>query len=216
MRYFFHYLAGEARFDDLGLDHADSDSAKAEAIRAAREMMADALRRNEKLPADGVIEVTDERGNLVAHVALPDAAFGAVPHSRYRRIFDHAPECYLVLSRDMTIVEANPAHLRATMTDLAAIVRRPLFDAFPPGPGDAYGRAMAAISDSLQAVLREKAAQVVSGQRYDIRRPDGSWEERHWTVVSTPIFDAAGAVEFILQRVEDVTLACSPERSRAD
>ena len=216
MRYFFHYLAGDARFDDdFGLENTDVAAAKAEAIHAVREMMADTLRRNERLAIDGAVEITDERGALVAHLPLSDVAFGTVPESRYRRIFDHAPESYLLLAPDLTIVEANAAHLRATMMDLSDIMRRPLFEVFPQNPGDPGCAAAGKMSAALHAVLREKAAQVVAAQRYDIRRRDGTWEERHWTILSTPILDSTGAVEFILQRVEDVTLACRPEGSRA-
>jgi two-component system sensor kinase FixL len=42
-------------------------------------------------------------------------------------------------------------------------------------------------------------------QKYDIRRPDGAFEERFWSPLNTPIRDETGAVAWILHRVEDVT-----------
>ena len=72
------------------------------------------------------------------------------------------------------------------------------------------------LSASFEFVLRHKVEHAVPVQRFDIRRPDGTWEERHWKPVNMPILDANGEVEFILQQVEDVTAACLRERTRVD
>ena len=45
-------------------------------------------------------------------------------------------------------------------------------------------------------------------QKYDIRRPEtegGGFEERHWSLVNSPVFGDDGEVEYILHCVEDVT-----------
>jgi signal transduction histidine kinase len=42
-------------------------------------------------------------------------------------------------------------------------------------------------------------------QRYDIRSPDGSFEERYWSPINTPLLDENRDVELIIHRVEDVT-----------
>ena len=217
MQYFFHFLAGDVRLDDdFGLQHGGISAARAEAIHAARDMVVDALRRNEMAPADGVIEISDERGRLVAQVSLTEAVFGAPPETRYRRVFDTAPQGYLLLAPDLTIVDANRAYLRATMTELSAIERRRVFDAFPEKPDDPERSGVRNLSASFEFVLRHKVEHAVSVQRFDIRRPDGTWEERHWKPVNMPILDANGEVEFILQQVEDVTAACLRERTRVD
>jgi PAS domain-containing protein len=217
MRYFFHFLAGDTRLDDdLGLENAGSAAAKIEAVRAAREMMADLLRRNEPVPADGVIEITDERGQLIDQVSLPEAAFGVMPETRYRRIFDHVPQNYLLLTPDLTIIEANRAYLQATMTSPGLIARRPLFDVFPDNPGDPEANGVRNLSASLAAVLRDRCEHAMPVQRYDIRRPDGAWEMRYWKPRNVPILNVHGDVEFIVHHVQDVTLAVLRERSRAD
>lgn len=217
MRYFFHFLAGDARLDDdLGLESAGPSLARIEAIRAAREMIADALRRNEPVPADGVIEITDERGQLITQVSLLEAAFSGGPESRYRRVFHNLPHNYLLLAPDLTIIEANRAYLKATMTSLSAIARRSLFDVFPDNPGDPQADGVRNLSVSLQAVLSEKADNAMPVQRYDIRRPDGSWEMRYWRPTNIPILDDNGEVECIVHHAEDVTPAHAPEATRAD
>jgi ribosomal protein L32E len=42
-------------------------------------------------------------------------------------------------------------------------------------------------------------------QRYDMRRPDGVFEERYWRPLNTPILGPEGYVRFIVHRIEDVT-----------
>ena len=45
-------------------------------------------------------------------------------------------------------------------------------------------------------------------QKYDIRRPEsagGDFEERYWSLVNSPVFDAAGELRYIVHRADDVT-----------
>jgi PAS domain-containing protein len=216
MRYFFHFLAAESRLDDeLGSDHCGPIAARAEAVRAAREMIADGLRRHEPLAAGGVIEIIDERGRLVDCVSLAEAAFGVVPETRYRRVFDGTPHGCVLLAPDFTIVDANRAYLQATMSELGAIVRRRLFDAFPDNPGEPDAAGVRNFAASLEAVLRLKTRQAMPVQRHDMRRRDGTWDMRYWKSVNVPILDPSGEVEFILHHAEDVTPAYTGVRSRA-
>jgi PAS domain S-box-containing protein len=208
MRYFFHFMVGDSRLDDdLGLDCASPDEARAEAVCAAREVIADLLRRNEPVPADGAVEITDDRGRIVESLDLAETAFSGVPASRYRRIFENAAQACLLLAPDLTIVEANRAYLRATMVDPAGIARRPLFEVFPDNPADPDADGVRNLSASLEKVLREKVRDVMPVQRYDIRRPDGTWEVRYWKPSNVPILDRDGEVEFIVHSAEDVTLS---------
>jgi nitrogen fixation/metabolism regulation signal transduction histidine kinase len=42
-------------------------------------------------------------------------------------------------------------------------------------------------------------------QKYDIRCPDGSFEERYWSPLNSPVLSRDGEVEWIIHRVGDVT-----------
>ncbi len=42
-------------------------------------------------------------------------------------------------------------------------------------------------------------------KKYDIRKPDGTFEERYWSPVNSPILDDNGEFLYYLHRVEDVT-----------
>ena len=90
--YFFHFLAGDVRLDDdFGLQHGGTPAARAEAIHAARDMVVDALRRNEMAPGRRRrSRISDERGRLVAQVSLTEAVFRGAAGTRYRRIFEHS------------------------------------------------------------------------------------------------------------------------------
>lgn len=205
MRYFFHFLSGNDRLDDnLGMEHVNVAQARAEAVRAAREMIAESLRQNRPVADDSVIEITDACGRLVDQISLIAAAFGETADGRYRRIFNAAPQGAVVLTADFLIVDVNAAFLRARQTERAAVTGRTLFDIYPGNPGGDGGRALTA---SLLAVLRDKVTHVVPAQRQDVRRGDGGVEERYWTLRNIPLLGADGAVEFIVHQAEDVTSA---------
>ena len=42
-------------------------------------------------------------------------------------------------------------------------------------------------------------------QKYDIRRPDGVFEERYWSPINSPVVGTDREVQYIVHRVEDVT-----------
>lgn len=42
-------------------------------------------------------------------------------------------------------------------------------------------------------------------QRYDVKRPDGSFEHRYWSPVNAPLLAPDGRVAYIIHRVQDVT-----------
>jgi len=134
--------------------------------------------------------------------------FAVVPD--FRKLFESAPGLYLVLTPDLTIIAVSDAYLQATMTEREDILGRPLFEVFPDNPDDADATGVSNLSASLQRVLRKRVADEMAVQKYDIRRPDsegGGFEERYWSPKNSPVLDAAGAVQYIIHRVEDVTEA---------
>jgi signal transduction histidine kinase len=121
-------------------------------------------------------------------------------------LFEAAPDPYLVLDPDLTIVAVSDAYLHATMTAREAIVGRHVFDVFPDNPGDPEADGVRNLRASLEQVLRDRVADVMPIQRYDVRTRDGhSFEERFWSPTNKPVLDADGQVRYIIHRVEDVT-----------
>ncbi|GGY42023.1 PAS domain-containing hybrid sensor histidine kinase/response regulator [Pseudoduganella albidiflava] len=126
----------------------------------------------------------------------------------YQALFDAAPTPYLVVTATLHIAAVNQAYLQATRTVRDEIVGRYLFDVFPDNPGDPAASGVANLQASLRRVLQNGCADTMAVQKYDIpvATPDGvRFEERYWSPVNTPVFDAAGAVSHIIHRVEDVT-----------
>jgi signal transduction histidine kinase/ActR/RegA family two-component response regulator len=125
----------------------------------------------------------------------------------FRIFFESAPGLYLVLERDLRIVAATDAYLKATMTKREEIVGRYLFDVFPDNPEDPGATGTRNLRTSLATVLRTGRPHSMPVQKYDIRRPQsegGGFEERCWSPVNTPVFDG-DRLTHIIHRVEDVT-----------
>jgi PAS domain S-box-containing protein len=126
-------------------------------------------------------------------------------HLQFRALFESVPGSYLVLKPDLTIAAVSDAYLTATMTKRNEILGRGLFDVFPDNPDDAAATGVNNLRASLNRVLETKAPDTMAIQKYDVRRPDGTFEERYWSPVNSPVLGADGHVEYLVHRVEDVT-----------
>jgi signal transduction histidine kinase len=126
----------------------------------------------------------------------------------FQAILERAPGLYLILDPDLRIVAVTDAYLAATMTRRADIVGRGIFEVFPDNPDDPAAAGVANLRASLERVLRERVADVMPVQKYDIRRPPdegGGFEERFWSPRNSPVLAQDGSLLYILHRVEDVT-----------
>lgn len=125
----------------------------------------------------------------------------------FRALFESAPGLYLVLTPDLTIVAASDAYLKATMTRRESIVGKGLFEVFPDNPDDPQATGTRNLKASLDHVLTRREPHTMAVQKYDIPCPDsgGSFEERYWSPINSPVFDRAGRLTHIIHRVEDVT-----------
>ena len=123
----------------------------------------------------------------------------------FRALFEGAPGLYLVLDSDLMIVAVTDVYASATMTERNVIVGQHLFTVFPDNPDDPSAEGVANLRASLERVCRDHVADAMPVQKYDIRRLDGSFEERFWSPVNTPVLDDSGALRYIVHRVEDVT-----------
>jgi PAS domain S-box-containing protein len=129
------------------------------------------------------------------------------PDANFWAVFECAPDAYLLLATDaprFTMVAANDARLRATMTRREDVIGRPLFEVFPDNPTDPGATGVRNLRASLYEVLRTGKPHRMALQKYDIRTPKGDFEERYWDPLNTPVFDG-GNVIYIIHRVEDVT-----------
>lgn len=126
----------------------------------------------------------------------------------FKAIFDAVPARCLVLDPDLILVAVSDAYLSATMTKREEILGRHVFDVFPDNPDDGDATGEANLRASFGRVLRDRVADSMSVQKYDIQRPEaegGSFEVRYWSPVNSPVLKADGTVAAIIHRVEDVT-----------
>jgi PAS domain S-box-containing protein len=124
---------------------------------------------------------------------------------QFRALFEALPGSYLVLTLDLKIVAVSDAYLRATMTKREEILGCDLFEVFPDNPGEPAASGVSNLRASLDRVRQDAVADTMAIQKYDVRRPDGAFEERYWSPVNSPVLGASRQVEYIVHRVEDVT-----------
>ncbi len=123
----------------------------------------------------------------------------------YRKIFESAPDLYLLLSPALVIIDASNGYLSATMTRRDEIRGRGLFEVFPDNPDDPQADGVSNLSISLNTVLQNHKPDIMDIQKYDIPRPDGVFETRYWKPTNTPVLNEQQEVIYILHKVEDVT-----------
>jgi signal transduction histidine kinase len=125
----------------------------------------------------------------------------------YKALFHGIPGAYLVLATDpdFTIIDASNSYLAATMQRRENVVGRPLFEIFPDNPADRSSDGVSNLRASLQRALARKRPDTMAVQKYDIRTPAGTFEERYWTPINAPLVTEDGQVAAIIHRVQDVT-----------
>jgi PAS domain S-box-containing protein len=128
-------------------------------------------------------------------------------HSRavLQSLFESLPGLFLILTPELKIVSASDAYLEATMTRRADLIGRGVFEVFPDNPDDTDATGVSNLRSSFDRVLQTAAPNTMAIQKYDIRRPDGVFEERYWSPINSPVLGADGRIEYLVHRVEDVT-----------
>jgi len=129
----------------------------------------------------------------------------SIPVQDFKSIFESLPGLYLILKPDFTIAGVSDGYLSATMTERETIVGRRLFDVFPDNPEDQAATGVSNLQASLHYVLAKGEPHMMEPQKYDIRRQDGTFEERYWSPLNTPIFDENKTLIYIIHNVADIT-----------
>lgn len=126
----------------------------------------------------------------------------------FGQLFEHSPNAYMVLDRELRFVAANRAYLKVTSMRLESLLGHRVFDVFPDRPGEAT-EGVRAVQESFARVLATGQPDVLALIPYCLPRhlPDGSVvpEEHFWSATHTPLSDERGEVRFILQHRVDVT-----------
>lgn len=160
--------------------------------------------------------VQSERTALHEENTALRAASG-IEIEHFRRLFESAPTKFLVV-RPYTyeIVAVSDAYAAATLSRREELVGRTLFEAFPDDPDDTKADGVKNLQESLRRVETLKTADSMAVQRYPVRRPDGTFEERYWTCVNSPVRGPDGELAYIVHRAEDVTALYLEPRTSAE
>lgn len=139
------------------------------------------------------------------------------PDQRYRNLFLASPAPFLILKPDVprfTIVEVNDAYLAATMRKRNQVIGRGVFEAYPDNPDDPTIEGVNTLRASLERVLATHLPDTLPDLKYDVARPDGTFEEHWWSPVNSAVLDANGEVEAIIHNANDVTQQHRVEAAR--
>jgi serine phosphatase RsbU (regulator of sigma subunit) len=125
----------------------------------------------------------------------------------YAALFAALPSPNMLLDPGLTIVDVNRAYQRVTGRPHEDLVGRYFFDAFPANPDDPESDGVQNLHASLRRVLDLRRIDTLALQRYDIPDParPGTFVERWWSPINTPVLAPDGTVTLIIHRVEDMT-----------
>ncbi|HZF12901.1 MAG TPA: ATP-binding protein [Thermoanaerobaculia bacterium] len=119
----------------------------------------------------------------------------------FRLLFEAAPDPYLALAPDLTVVAASDAYLRATGAERAQLLGRRLPDLFHGGREGGFGRALCA---SLERALASGRADTLEVEEYGLGAPHRAWAAP-LRLVNLPIHGAEDEIVYLLHRVEPPT-----------
>lgn len=117
-------------------------------------------------------------------------------------LFAKAPSPYVLLDPDLRMIWANDAYLETTGRSRDSVIGRLMTEEFPAPAGSKSDQMLCG---SFRRVLATGQADHLPLIPYPIKAADGCVVERYWSATHTPILDAEGRVEFILQNTVDVT-----------
>ncbi len=131
----------------------------------------------------------------------------------FEEIFNTAPVGSYLLSStaDATVLAVNDAFLHVSSLLREEMVGRSLFEVFRHNEADAEDTGVEALRRSIALAVQTGETQRMPLQRFPlwVTAEDGStrYEERFWSAVNTPIFDADGTMLCVSHTTNDVTEA---------
>jgi PAS domain S-box-containing protein len=117
-------------------------------------------------------------------------------------LFESLPGLFLIFTHELKIVAISNEFLEAIMAKREDVVGRGIFEIFPDQPGT---EAISRWRESLDRVRQTAAPDNMAIQRYDIRRPDGVFEQHYWSPMNSPVLGTNRGIEYFINRVVDVT-----------
>ena len=127
---------------------------------------------------------------------------------QFDRLFQHSPNAYMVLDRQMRFVEVNHAYELLTGLSRARLLGRLLFDVFPGATNDDGSPQADVLRTSLERAFATGERDVLALIPYAIETdtPEGPvFDMRYWSATHTPLRNDDGDVFAVMQHTTDVT-----------
>jgi len=105
----------------------------------------------------------------------------------------------------LLMVEVNRAFELATGRSREAVVGQPLFSLFPDNPAAGNADGIVNIYASLRRVAETGLPDAMPDLRYDLASDDGTFAERHWRPVNSPLRAASGRLVLLRHVVQELT-----------
>lgn len=162
--------------------------------------------------SQGVPEAPPDQHSIDATQSPP----GASAAVDFELVFKSVAGAYLLLRPDLTVAAVNPAYAAALSMEPLQAVGRGLCEQIGQLLSDPGGETEQALRESLDRVLRTKAADEmgvfhcdsrhgVAGQAVSEPPTEADRGGRYWRVVNAPVLDDRGEVAYILHRLEEET-----------
>ena len=129
----------------------------------------------------------------------------AISPDRLADVFDATPVALLVFDRDLTMVHANPAYLRAVGMELEEIAGKYVFDVFGDDPEAVGPSQSAALKNVMMGAVEHGNTQMLREYPYDIPNANGGFDRRLWNVIEVPVPGPDGRADLVVHYTEDVT-----------
>ncbi|BDU17489.1 PAS domain-containing sensor histidine kinase [Lysobacter auxotrophicus] len=127
---------------------------------------------------------------------------------QFDRLFQHSPNAYMVLDRQMRFVEVNQAYELLTGLPRARLLGRALFEVFPGATNDDGSPQADVLRTSLERAFSTGERDVLALIPYTIESetPNGPvLDVRYWSATHTPLRNDDGDVIAVMQHTTDVT-----------
>src|SRR4051812_909587 len=124
------------------------------------------------------------------------------------RVFEAMPGNSALLLPDtptFTIAAVTKGYIQTSGMSKEELVGKGLFAAFPTQKDDQHQTSERQLRGSLEHALFKKEAHHLPLHRYDIETEKGSFDERYWSAVNTPVLSDQEEVLYIIHTAEDVT-----------
>ncbi|MCG6110730.1 MAG: PAS domain S-box protein [Paracoccus sp.] len=117
---------------------------------------------------------------------------------------------------DYSVAAVTDEYVQVAMLDRDMILDNRLFELFPDDPSEPMADGVRNLKTSFQRVEALRSTDVMHVQRYPVRHPDGTFEERFWLPRNKPVLNSEGGLIYIIHHVEDMTELMSSKASSRD